>query len=349
VQVTGTDDGITLENGLVRALFQRDGALVSLFDKRAGREAITPGQRANQFVLYDDEPVAWDAWDVDVFHLEKRDPIGAATSIQITERGPLRASLLFTYQIGAGSTLTQTITLNAVSARLEFACEAHWQERHKFLKVEFPVAVRAEQATYEIQFGNVQRPTHFNTSWDLARFEVCAQRWADLAEPDFGVALLNDCKYGYAVHRNVMRLSLLRAPTYPDPRADLGQHAFRFALLPHSGTFREGDVVAEGYRFNAPMLVRPTSAAMQTHSFFAVDKPSVIIETVKKAEDGDGLIVRLYEAHGTRGRTRLSSTLPFTKAVRCNLIEDEQDTLDWKDGGVDLELTPFQMVTLKLS
>jgi alpha-mannosidase len=269
--------------------------------------------------------------------------------MQIIERGPLRSSVVFTYRIGAGSALTQTVSLNAVSARLDFACEADWHERHKFLKVEFPIDVRAEQATYEIQFGHVQRPTHFNTTWDLARFEVCAHRWADLSEPDFGVALLNDCKYGHAVHRNVMRLSLLRAPTYPDPQADLGQHAFRFALLPHAGSFREGDVVAEGYRFNAPLIVRTSQADAHTYSYFTVDKPSVIIDTIKQAEDGEGLIVRLYEAHGTRGRLCLASALPFTRVSRCNLIEDELETLEWNNNGVDLDVTPFQVVTVKLA
>ncbi len=340
---------ITLENAYVRAVFDRDGELVSLFDKQAGREAIQPGTPGNHLVLFDDNPLQWDAWDVDVYHLEKRFEDGIrATSAQVTEQGPLRAAVAFEISLSPDSTLRQTVRLSATSARLDFVTEVDWHERHKFLKTEFPFALRAQEATYEIQFGHLQRPTHANTTWDMARFEVSAHKWADLSEPDFGVALLNDCKYGYATQGNVMRLSLLRAPTMPDAEADQGRHAFTYALLPHAGQPQEAGVIEEGYRLNAPLLVRATAAEPAQASFFQVSAPNVVIEAVKKAEDSNALIVRLYESHGKRGAVRLSSPLPFTRAAQCNLLEEDDAPLAWVDGGVDVAVAPFKIVTLKL-
>ena len=339
----------TLENEFVRALFNYEGGLISLFDKRANRESIAPGQVANRFVLFDDNPVHWDAWDVDVFHLEKYMMVDGATSARVTERGPLRACIEFTYVLTNASILRQTVSLTALSPRLDFDTHVDWHERHKFLKVEFPLNIRAQNATYEIQFGHLQRPTHFNTSWDLARFEVSAHKWADLSETGFGVALLNDCKYGYSTHGNVMRLSLIRAPTHPDPEADQGEHSFRYALLPHAGMFQYAEVIEEAYRFNLPLIVFPGSSQPNEMSFFQVDTPSVVIETVKKAEDSDDLIVRLYEAHGGRGPVLLSTPLPVHSVALCNILEDEFRELTWENGGVQFEVTPFQIVTLKLS
>jgi alpha-mannosidase len=348
VSVVESPHSFAFENEKIRAVFRRDGRLTSLFDKRAGRESIAPGEDANLFVLYDDVPNNWDAWDVDIFHLEKFDLVGGAVSARVLESGPLRSAVEFQYQFGNGSTITQVISLTAVSARLDFACQVEWCEKHKFLKVEFPFNLRAASATYEIQFGHVQRPTHFNTSWDMARFEVPAHRWADLSEPDFGVALLNDNKYGYSTQGNRMRLSLLRSPTSPDPNADMGSHTFRYALLPHPGSFSHAGVIAAGYHFNYPMHVFSSSEAPHQVSFFQVDHPAVVIDTVKKAEDSDQLVIRLYECFGTRQTVHFSSSLPVQSAVRCNLLEDDGEPLTWTDGGVNLELRPFELVSLKL-
>ncbi len=256
-----TLNGLVLENSHVRAVFRPDGHLTSLFDKQAGREAVAAGALANHFILFDDRPLNFEAWDVDIFHLEKRDEVFGAHVARVLEGGPLRAAIEFETTLGPRSWIKQVVSLDALSSRLEFDTEVEWQERRKFLKVEFPLEIRSEQATYEVQYGHVQRPTHFNTSWDMARFEVCGHKWADLAEPGFGVALLSDSKYGYAAHRNILRLSLLRGPISPDPLADLGRHHFRYALLPHAGDFRSAGVIEEGYRFNVPLLVQPVSPA----------------------------------------------------------------------------------------
>lgn len=345
--ISETETGFVLENDLVRATLDRGGGLTSLFDKRAGRECTAAGVTSNRFVLFDDNPANWDAWDVDIFHLEKRRDIGPAHADRVIEAGPLRVAVEFAYQLSPTSSLVQTVSLTALSPRLDFTTEVEWHESHKFLKVEFPLALRAAAATYEIQYGHVQRPTHWNTSWDLARFEVPAQRWADLSEPDFGVALLNDCKYGYAVHGNIMRLSLLRSPKLPDPDADMGHHTFRYALLPHVGTPQGAGVVAEAYRFNVPLLIGRTTATPGEVSFLSVDAPAVVIDWVKQAEDSAALIVRLYEAHGTHARARLTSPLPVRSAAVCNLLEEEEAPIAW-DGGAILDLRPFEIVTLKL-
>ena len=348
VKIVDQNETITLENQFVRGCFSRDGRMISLFDKRALREVISQGEKANNLVLFDDRPLKEDAWDVDVFHLEKCYQVPHAKTMRITETTPTRVSIRFEYDLPPTSSLIQTVSLTAASARVDFATEVNWAEEHKFLKVEFPVNVRSDHATYEIQFGHLQRPTHFNTSWDLARFEVCAHHWADLSEPDFGVSLLNDCKYGYAVHGNVMRLSLLRSPKYPDPEADVGRHAFRYALLPHTGTFCQAGVIEEAHRFNSPLIVSRTNSDPNEQSFFSVDNPSVIIDTVKKAENSNAIIVRVYEAHGCQSHTRLTTTLPIQSAMMCNLLETDENPIEWKNNGTDLELTPFQIITLKL-
>jgi len=348
VSVSETENGYSLENQHLKAEFNRQGGLMRLVHKSTQRESIQFGELGNTFVLYEDIPNKWDAWDVDVFHLEKRLPLSGATSVEIVETGPLRVTLAFEFSISSESRLRQIVSLDALSARLEFSCEVDWHECHKFLKVEFPLNVRTAFATFEIQFGHVQRPTHFNTSYDMARFEVPAQKWADLSEPDFGVALLNDCKYGYAAHGNVLRLSLLRAPTYPDPQADQGTHQFRFALYPHAGSPQSAGVTEEAYRFNIPILTGKTSGLDIQQSFFLIDNPALILDTVKKAEDSDALILRLYESRGTRGTAQLTSLLPVTSAALANLLEDELQTLVWHDGNIKIDFKPFEIITIRL-
>ena len=348
VSVKQANGQFVLENAALRAVLAADGSLLSLVEKKTGRDGIAAGAAANHFVLFDDNPADWDAWDVDVFHLEKRDEVSGAISAVVIEEGPLRASVAFEYAISATSSMRQVVSLTALANRLEFATDVDWHEAHKFLKVEFPLDVHALQATYEIQFGHLPRPTHANTSWDMARFEVCAHKWADLSEPDFGVTMFNDCKYGCATQGNTMRLSLLRAPKHPDPTADMGQHSFRYGLMPHFGTFQQAGVIRAGYEFNVPLLVSLTSAQPDEVSFFQIDQPGVVIDTVKKAEDSDAIVVRMYESFGCRQSAVLSSTLPVVSATRCNLLEELDEAVVWDNGRLAFELTPFQIVTFKL-
>jgi len=357
VQMPGTTDatvfineisnGFIIENSRLKAVFNPQGGLTSLFDKSAQHESIEPGKAGNTFVLYEDIPNNFDAWDVDIFHLEKKLSMGGVTSARVVESGPLRAAIAFEFTVSPHSTIRQVVSLDALSPRLDFSCDVDWHEKHKFLKVEFPINVRSSFATYEIQFGHVQRPTHFNTSYDMARFEVPAHKWADLSEPDFGVALLNDCKYGYAAHENMLRLSLLRAPTLPDPQADQGRHQFRFALFPHQGDPQSAGVTEEAYRLNVPVLIEKSGGNDIQQTFFSVDNSAIIVDTIKKAEDSDAIILRLYESRGTRGKVRLSSSLPIKSVFMVNLLEDEISLLPWQDGEVELIFRPFEIITIR--
>jgi alpha-mannosidase len=341
--------GFTLENSLVRGKFDAQGRLTHFLDKRYDRECIESGAKGNQFVLFEDKPQYWDAWDVDIYHLEKRRNAGVVKKTTLVEFGPLRVSVELEIEISPKCSLTQRISLCAESPRLDFEARVTWRETDQFLKVEFPLALRSEFATYEIQFGHVRRPTHFNTTWDVARFEVSAHRWADLSEPNFGVALLNDSKYGYACHGNVLRLSLLRAPKSPDAFADMGEHRFRYALFPHEDGPQLGGVIPEAAAFNQPLRVSSTPAAPQSKSFFGVDNPAVVLDTVKKAEDSGELIVRLYESHGAHQTTTLSVSHLLKKAVKVDLLETEQKPLRTAKNKIRLSLRPFELLTLKLT
>jgi alpha-mannosidase len=344
-----------LENAYLRAEFNTDGDLVRLYDKRNQREVLPKGAVANQFQAFEDRPKDWDAWDVDIFYDDRVWLAEPADSIQVIENGPLHATLEIRRRI-LNSSYIQRISLNYNSAYLDFDTTIDWQERHILLKVAFPVEVLSAQATYEIQWGHVERPTHRNTSWDWARFETCAQKWIDLSEGGYGVSLLNDCKYGHDVHDNVMRISLLRGTTMPDPMADLGKHRFVYRLLPHSGGL--GMVTMKtGYALNDPLLVfapdRMQSAPEQVdtslpRSLVTCESTNIIVETVKWAEDGRGFIVRLYEAQRKRGRVSMQTKFPLLAAWQTNLLEENQLELSVDGSRVEFNVNPFQIVTLRL-
>ncbi|MDR1146621.1 MAG: alpha-mannosidase [Verrucomicrobiales bacterium] len=343
---------IVVDNGLLQVTFDKHGLIASLRDLAADREVIAPGERGNLFQLFKDYPNNFDAWDLDLHYQEVGEDLVAADSVTVSERGPLRVTVSVARQFGQ-SAIRQDIIIRAGSRRVDFVTKVDWQESHKLLKVAFPVSIRSPRATYEIQYGHLERPTHYNTSWDLARFEVCAQKWADLSERDYGVALLNDCKYGHDIFGHTLRLSLLRAPSAPDPLADRGEHEFTYALLPHAGDIVSGRVVEEAYNLNVPLTVsalpKQKGALPASRSFFSIDRPGIVIEAVKNAEDGSGIIVRLYEAHGTRGPLTLTTTLPFTKAVTTDLLERTTGKVPFHDGQLTLTVRPFEIVTLKFT
>lgn len=246
---------VIMENQYIKASFDKSGHLIHLYDKEVERELIKENERGNVFRMYEDVPLFWDAWDVEIYHLEKFKTIEEG-SIQILEQGPLRASLLIEKKLSKTSRLRQIVILTAISKRLDFETEVDWNENRQLLKVEFAWDILTDHVNYECQYGYVQRPTHYNTSWDSAKFEVVAQKFADISEYGYGVALLNDCKYGYSAHRNVVRLSLLRSPKAPDSNCDVGHHSFKYAVYPHEHHFLQSDVVREAYNFNSPLLSR---------------------------------------------------------------------------------------------
>jgi alpha-mannosidase len=293
---------------------------------------------------------------VDIFYDDKLWLAEPATSIQFVEYGELRQTVEIKRKI-QNSEFTQRISLSHNSPRLDFDTHINWNERHTMLKVAFPVDVLSPQATYEIQWGNVTRPTHRNTSWDWARFETCAQKWVDLSEGDYGVSLLNDCKYGHDIHDNVMRITLLRSPTMPDPMADFGEHEFKYSLYPHVGMWSE-ETQREAYLLNDPIITyltedrRPTttqsrqlSLVFGRSSLVTCDSSNVIIETIKLAEDGNGPIVRLYESQRKRGQVQVR----FGSAVdSANLLEENEAALSVDKDSIILNLKPYQIVTLRV-
>uniref|UniRef100_A0A8C3V7X5 alpha-mannosidase n=1 Tax=Catharus ustulatus TaxID=91951 RepID=A0A8C3V7X5_CATUS len=306
---------------------------------------------ANQFALFDDVPLYWDAWDVMDYHLETRKPVTTMLKpLEVTLAGGLRGSVRFSLKVGKSSTLTQEIILDAMCPYLRFQTQVEWKEAHKFLKVEFPVNVRSTSATYEIQFGHLQRPTHWNTSWDWARFEVWAHKWLDLSEHGFGVALLNNCKYGASVHRNILSLSLLRAPKSPDSTADIGLHQFTYAVMPHQGSFQEAGVIQQAYSLNFPLHVVPASCApCPAWSAFSVSSPAIVLETVKQAAQHSAVVVRLYEAHGSTVTAWLQTSLPVKKAMLCDLLERPVGWgLSLEKQGLRLSFTPFRVLSVLL-
>ncbi|MEP7190270.1 MAG: glycoside hydrolase family 38 C-terminal domain-containing protein, partial [Roseiflexaceae bacterium] len=288
----------SLENGELRLELNEHGEIASLYDLRHGRETIAPGTTANQLVIYEDRPLNWSAWDIDIFYEEKPYPVHEITDWRVTEEGPLRSAITITRRVGQ-STITQRIQIWRDSRRIDFVTEVDWQERETLLRALFPLNLNATSATCEIQFGAVERPTHRNTSWDWARFEVCAHRWVDLSEGGYGVALLNDGKYGHSLSHNTLGISLLKGAIAPAPDADIGIHRFTYSLLPHTGDWRAAEVTRRAYELNAPLFAtnderRTTNDSQIPSSFVGTPTDHIVVETVKVAHDGDGLIVRLY-------------------------------------------------------
>jgi len=351
-----------LENDYLRVELNDDGDITRISDKVHGREVLCDGGLANQLQAFEDRSLSPDAWDIDIFYDDKMWLAEPAESVRVVERGPLRATLEVRRRI-LNSDVVQRISLAHNSPRLDVDTTIQWRERHILLKVAFPVDVLSPQATYEIQWGNVQRPTHRNTSWDWARFETCAQKWVDLSEGDYGVSLLNDCKYGHDIRDQVMRISLLRGTIDPDPEADKGEHRFAYSLLPHGGGCDE-QTIAQAYALNDPLLVwrgdegpgtggngrstmgEPSGAGPS--SFVTVDCPNVVIETIKQAEDGRGLIVRVYESQRQRGECTLRAGFPLGEAWRSNILEEDQERLPVEGDIVRFLTKPFQIVTLRL-
>ncbi|MFF6906365.1 alpha-mannosidase [Streptomyces sp. NPDC012389] len=344
--------GIVLDNGLLRVTVDRDGLVSGVRDLAAGREVLVPGGRANLLQLHPDHPNHWDAWDLDRHYRRTRTDLTSADTVAPIEEGPLRAAVRVVRTFGK-STLVQELRLTAGSRQLDIDTEVDWQESEKVLKAAFPLDVHAERSTAEIQFGHAHRPTHTNTSWDAARYEICAHRWLRVAEPGYGIALLNDSTYGHDVTRaplhadgvgTTVRLTLLRAPHSPDPHTDLGTHRFRYALAPGAEVT---DAVREGLALNLPLRA---AVAPAVPSLVETGHPAVTVEAVKLAEDRSGdVIVRLYESAGGRADARLSVAFPVIRAQITDLLEEPLHPAVTDDRGLVLELRPFQILTVRLT
>jgi alpha-mannosidase len=339
----------TLQNRYWRIRLNRDGGIVELFDKINRRSVLEAGQVGNDLQLFQDGPECEDAWNLHATVGKKRYPIQGPTTLRVVEKGPLRGCLRVERHHGK-TTIRQDIVLYVRQPRIDFVTHVDWKERHTVLKAAFPLALRSTRATYEVQFGAVERPTHRNTPWDQEKFEVPAQRWADISEAGYGVSLLNDCKYGYDALNNVLRLTLLRGTSYPDPIADLGEHDFTYSLLPHAGNWSDSGTVARAWELTTPLGAWPVAAdtPLTRRSLVRVEGAAAVVQTLKVAQDGRGLVLRLYEPHGGRGQVRVQLDLPVRAVHSCNLVEEDGPALKLRDGAFEFDINPFQIRTFRL-
>lgn len=321
------------------------GQLVKLFDRENDRMVLKEGKKGNVLEIYEDKPLKYDAWDIDIFHTRKMETIEQCEGKTVMEEGPLKAVIRFVYSYHK-SKITQDMVVYRDFRRIDFVTHVDWREDHRLLKTAFHTDIRTVKATYDIQFGHVERPTHWNTSWDWARFEVCGHKWADLSEEDYGAALLNDSKYGYSIKDSTMRLSLLKSAKFPDTEADMGTHEFTYSFLPHTGRAQDGGVIEAANALNLPAQTIP-GAFTDTRRLVKVSDHGVQIDAVKKAEEEECLIVRMHECRGGRHRVRLSSDYRVQKLVPCNLLEKDTGCAQ-ECSAVEFVIKPFEIVNWKL-
>jgi alpha-mannosidase len=351
-------DEVTLDNGVLRVRFDRTGGAVSVVDLRRGRELVARGGRLNDLVLHQDLPNGFDAWDVDEHYFGSAQVLEDVCELAVEQDPDGSASLVVRRKFGRSATVQRT-ALRPGAGELDFEIEVDWHETERFLKAAFPLDIRTDSSTSEIQFGHISRPTHANTTWDAAKFEICAHRWVHVGEPGFGVAIANDATYGHDIRRREdpdggrpgvqVRLSLLRAPRYPDPQTDQGLHRFAYRLVSDATV---ADAVDAGYRLNLPL--RERNAAGPVAPLVSVEGAGqaphgVVVESVKLAEDRSGdLIVRVYEALGSRTRARVSWDMEATRVSVVDVLERELSPLPGAAGGTTVELRPFQILTLRI-
>ena len=320
------------------------GQIEKLYDKEYQRNVLAPKERGNVLQMFEDKPLDNDAWDIDIYYQQKMREVTDLKKWEIKEQGSLRLVIGLEWKY-MNSTIEQEMILYSTNRRIDFSTHVDYRERQQLLKAAFPVDIRTTYATYDTQYGNVRRPNHWNTSWDQARFESVGHRFADLSERNYGVALLNDCKYGYDVKDNLLRISLLRSGKQPDHMQDIGEHVFTYSLLPHGGDFVEGGVVPSAFELNNPVLAVEGKEKTDAVSFFTLDNPEVEVDAVKKSEDGKYLVVRFHDFAGSRQKVTLKPGFAFSSWAEGDLRErriEESHTGD----PVAMELHPYEIKTV---
>lgn len=334
-----------LETPFYSVEFNQYGQISKLYDKEADRSILAEGENGNVLQIFEDKPLAHDAWDIDIFYQEKMEEIRELIGFEVVENGPLAIEIQAKWRYHK-SEFTQNITFYANERRIDFKTEADWHEKHKLLKTAFPVDIRATEATYDVQYGNVKRPNNWNTSWDMARFESVGHQWADLSEAGYGVSLLNDSKYGYDIKENRMRLTLLKAATHPDPHADQGHHTFTYALYPHAGDWREAKTVEKAWDLNDPVLAL-RGEWNNEGSFLDLHSDHIWVDAVKPAQDGNGLIIRVHEYEGRRGKATLQVHKPIEKWLETNLMEESIGE-EQIGSTIEFSIKPYEIKTFRL-
>ena len=309
---------------------------------------LQSGTTGNELRIYEDKPLQYSAWNLDIFHTEKSWKVEGVRRMEWTENGPVRATLEIEREV-MDTVIRQQIHFYAKDRRIDFETYVDWKFAEHVLKVHFPVDVHSDEATFDIQFGNVTRKLHTNTSWDQARFEVCGHKWADLSEGGYGVSLMNDCKYGYSMKDRVITQTLIKSGTEPNLTADQEEHFFTYSLYPHAGTWREAGTVQEALNLNVPAKAVSSAAEKDRMEFLSVDKRNVVLETVKKAEDGDGIIVRLYEVENARTKVTLYCADAILSAEETNLLEQPvESAIDVKENEISLTIKPYEIRTIRI-
>ena len=321
------------------------GHLTSIFDKDANREILAESEKGNVILTFEDKPMQYDAWDIDIYYNEKKKEVTNLISMEVIENADLRAVIRFTWE-HQNSKIVQDMIVYTNNRRIDFKTFVDWKERQTLMKVAFPVDIRSTKASYDIQYGNVERPTHWNTSWDWARFEVVAHKWADLSESDYGISLMNDCKYGYDIKDNIMRLTLLRSPIHPDPMADYGEHEFTYSLLPHMGTWRDAETEIEAWHFNNEL--NSSSGYVKENSLFIVNDRNIEIDAIKKCEDSEDVILRFHEYKGSRKNIEISSDYEIISWQETDMMENPISDLVTCNK-ITTKIKPYEVKTFKVT
>ena len=364
------NDTVVMENGLIYVEVLSNGIIHSLIHKQSGKQVIKRDANSdnlggNNFLLFEDKPLFWEAWDVEIYHLQKYESISAKNAqiakMKIIKNGPLRVGVECKLQISTKSVLVQRIFVEAESEAIVFEVDIDWQEKYKMLKVQFPLNIRSNVCSYDVQFGFLQRPTLMNNTEQIAKFEVVGHKFADLSEYDFGCALVNDSKYGYSCFHNLLRLSLLRAPKRPDPNTDIHRHCIRYALLPHTDCLQKANVIEYAQNFNSKLRYIQSEKRgkyqLNGLSFFEVSTKQIVLDTVKIAQDENcnDVILRFYEAFGGRTECVVSiRRIAVKKANVCNLLEDVGEEIkvtqvDKEMCQIKLYMEPFEIKSVRLS
>ena len=341
-----TENGI--ETPFYRISIDENGLFTSIYDKECDREVLKAGEKGNLLRMYEDKPMHYDCWDIDMYYSEKYWDAEKADKIQWTEEGPVRATLEIQRTI-SNSVIKQEIHFYADSRRIDFSTWVDWKEHQHLLKVHFPVNIHSDEATFEVQFGNLKRKIHGNTSWDEARFESCGQKWMDISEGHYGVSLLNDCKYGYSAKDSNIALTLIKSGIDPNKTADQEEHVFTYALYPHKEMWSAAGTVQEAYKLNQPAYATRGELKNTGKSFISTDKDNIIIETVKPAENGDGMIVRLYDCENSLTKATLTFAEGMLESVEeCNLMEEKEVDIEACGNSFTVSVKPYEIKTYRV-
>jgi alpha-mannosidase len=341
-------NGNHLETPYYSIQLDEQGMFTSIYDKENDRQVLQDGERGNLMRMYEDKPIYYDNWDIDIYYTEKYWDIINVSRMEWTEIGPVRTTLEID-RVVSNSMIKQKIYFYSNSRRIEFNTYVDWKEYQHLLKVHFPVNIHSDEATFDIQFGNVTRKVHTNTSWDMARFESCGQKWIDLSEGHYGVSLLNDCKYGHSVKDGNMAITLIKSGIEPNPTTDQEEHFFTYAIYLHAESWKLGETVYEAAKLNQPTYVVKGGIPGTTRSYVSADKSNVIIETIKKAEDGNGIIIRMYECENalTKVHISLEKVSSIKLIEECNLLEEKEEEIPVLGDGFNITIKPYEIKTYR--